>query len=394
MGQKINERNRIKVAHVITRLDLGGAQHNTLYTIRNLDRDRYVTLLISGVGGVMDKEVRGDYAKYKTYFVRDLVNQINIFKHIKALFRMASIFRRERPAIVHTHCPIAGVLGRWAAYIAKVPVIIHTFHGFGFNDYQWWGIRRFYILIEKVTARVTHEFIMVSEENLRKAIQYKIAKPYNSVIIHSGIELERFASIKEEDIKRTKKTFGIEEDEIVVGMIAPLKSGKAPEDFVKLAEIVSRVNPDTKFILVGDGILFKKIEYLIEKKRLSKKIIMAGWRKDIPAILHIFDIFVLTTLHEGLPRSMVEAMAAGKPVVTTGVGGIKDIIIHRNNGLLVEPHDIETMAGYINTLIKDKGLASRLGNEGKKSLGELFDIDRMVKNVEIFYDHAVENICY
>ncbi len=392
MDQKINERNKIKVAHIITRLDLGGAQHNTLYTIRNLDKNRYIALLISGVGGVLDEEVRGDYTEYKAYFLKDLVNRIDVVKHIKALFKMVYIFKRERPSIVHTHCPIAGILGRWAAYIAKAPVIIHTFHGFGFNDFQWWGIRKFYILIERVTARVTHRFIMVSEENLRKAIRYKIANPDKSTLIHSGIELRKFTSIENEDIEKTKKEFGIAAGEIVIGMIAPLKSGKAPEDFVKLAEIVCCVNPHARFILVGDGILRKRIEHMVEKKGLNQRVVLTGWRRDIPAILHIFDIFVLTTLHEGLPRSMVEAMATGKPVLTTRVGGIRDIIIHRNNGLLVEPHDIESMAEYIDELIRDKDFALRLGNEGKKSLGRLFDIDEMVKNIDILYSQQIRYI--
>jgi len=142
---------KIKVVHIITKLELGGAQGNTLYTVANLDKNRFDAVLVAGRGGILDKEA----GKMRSRFARNLVRQISPISDLKAYFEIKKILREEAPDIVHTHSSKAGIIGRWAAHTAGVPVVIHTFHGFGFNDFQNIMVRGIYVFLEKLTAKIT-----------------------------------------------------------------------------------------------------------------------------------------------------------------------------------------------------------------------------------------------
>lgn len=387
--------NRINVAHIVTKLELGGAQLNTLYTVGYLNETKFRTLVMRGLGGILENtEKIPPYNQEKSkkgypfipHKIDSLVRQINPVKDWKAFRELKRLFKEEKVNIVHTHSSKAGILGRWAAKSAGVPVIIHTFHGFGFHDYQNFFVKRFFIFLEQITAKITDKLVAVSEENVKKGLRYKIGKKEQYTVIHSGIKFEAFLDVNV-DIEGKKKELGIDINSRVVGMIACFKPQKAPLDFVKMAEIVTREIPDVQFLLVGDGVLRPKLEGLIKEKSLKNKVILTGWRNDVPEIINVFDIFVLTSLWEGLPRVIPEALISGKPVVATAVDGSKEIIEDGENGFLVPPRDVKAMAEKVIFLLKNKEKAEKIGKRGKELINNSsFNIDVMVKEQEKLYE--------
>ncbi|MBW1855710.1 MAG: glycosyltransferase family 4 protein [Deltaproteobacteria bacterium] len=386
--------NRTKVVHIITKLDLGGAQQNTLFTVAHLARSRYDPVLISGTNGLLVEDAK-KLDDVKVYLLTELVREIRPIKDLIALFKIRNILKELKKdnvkiesesnsqIIVHTHSVKAGVLGRWAAYMAGVKIIISSIHGFSFNDYQPSLVRAFYIYLEKLTSIITTKFVAVSNADIEKGIRNKIFTKDKVRLIRSGIDISRFMN-KNHNRLRKRKELGIEVEIPVVAMIACFKPQKSPLDFVKVAKIISDEIPDACFLIVGDGVIRSKIENLIEKISMEDKIILLGWRRDIPEILSCIDILVLTSLWEGLPRVFPQAMASGIPVVATEVDGAPEAIKNGVTGFLLQPRDIKGMAERIISLIRNPDRAREMGEEGRKSVGE-FDIWKMVEQQEELY---------
>jgi len=364
-------------------LELGGAQQNTIYTIEHLEKTKYEPILISGAGGILDQEVKNN-PQIRCFFIPHLVRAISPLRDTLAFISLYRLLKSEKVDLVHTHSSKAGILGRWAAHFAKVPKIMHTYHGFGFNDYQKWWVRRLLIWLERITARVTDKLVAVSNENIKKGLTNGIGEEVQYAMVHSGIETKAFSEVSG-DIDEKRREIGIDKNEPVIGMIACFKPQKAPLNFIRLAERVCSVYPQAKFVLVGDGELRPKIEKLIAKLNLKNRVVLTGWRRDIPRIIHIFDVLVLTSLWEGLPRVFLEAWASGKPVVATDVDGARESIIDGKNGFLVEPDDLNRMAERVVWLIKNRDSAQKMGQEGRNTLYPSFDIDCMVKDIEKLY---------
>jgi len=164
---------KIKVAHIITKLEMGGAQDNTIYTVKNLNKEKFETILISGKGGILDEKVISD-KEIKIIFVETLKREISPLNDIKAVFEIKKILDKEKPDIIHTHSSKAGIIGRLAGKLSGINKIIHTFHGFGFNNKQNLLLRNFFIFLEKISALITDKLIFVSKENLNIAINLNI----------------------------------------------------------------------------------------------------------------------------------------------------------------------------------------------------------------------------
>ena len=384
---------RIPVIHIITMLELGGAQENTLHTVTHLDPQRFSPYLLAGPGGILDSEAL-KLEKGRFSFVRNLKREI---RPVDDLVAIDQIRRRIRwiveensslPAIVHTHSSKAGILGRWAARLEGIPVVIHTFHGFGFNQWQPWPLRMIFELSEILTSKVTDGFIMVSRANAKVAESLGITRGKRTVLIRSGICLRRF-SPQPELRGRIRKELGIGERSKIVTQISCFKPQKAPLDFVKVAAKVAQNEPDVFFLLVGDGVLRPNVESEVRLQGLEGKVRLLGWRRDVPEILQDTDVLVLTSLWEGLPRVLPQAMAVGVPAVVTEVDGSPEAILDGVNGFIVKPKDVETMAQRVIQLIRDPDLRRKMGEEGRKRVAE-FDIREMVRRQEEFYTELLE----
>jgi len=375
----------VPVVHIITKLELGGAQENTLFTVAHLDRHRFRPYLITNPEGILVPEARA-LKGVKTLFIPELIREINPLIDIRALFKIKSILqgikKGDTPIIVHTHSSKAGILGRWGARFAGADAIIHTIHGFGFHDFQPLPIKGLLIFFEKVTARITDAFIAVSQANIKKGVDNGIFPKQKTTLIRSGIELEEFT---EKRVKRQekKKELGVEPGLPLVTMIGCLKPQKAPLDYIEVAHQVLQER-EARFILVGDGELREKVEKKAVQLGLGERFKLLGWRRDIPAILAATDIFVLTSLWEGLPRVLPQAMALGIPIVATGVDGTPEAVINKVNGFVIKPRDTKAMAERIIYLLDHPQEAATMGKRGKKMVRE-FDIRKMVRQQEDLY---------
>ena len=366
--------DKTTVVHIITKLELGGAQQNTLFTVANLERRKYEPVLISGTEGILVEDAK-KLKDVKVYLVPELVREIRPFKDVISFLKI----RR----IVHTHSSKAGILGRWAARVAGINLIIHSVHGFSFNDYQPSFLRAFYIFTERVTSIVTTMFIAVSKANIEKGMAERIFSKNKAVLIRSGIDIREFQEVKGDKNKK-KEELGADVRCPLVAMIACFKTQKSPLDFVKIARIVTDNIAEIRFLLVGDGVLRSEIEELIKKLGMDGKILLLGWRNDIPEILSCIDVLVLTSLWEGLPRVFPQAMASGVPVVATEVDGAPEAIKNGVNGYLLPPKDINAMAEKVIYLIRHPEKAQEMGEKGK-GLVEEFDIWKMLAQQEELY---------
>ena len=376
----------LTVAHVITKLELGGAQQNTLFTVSHLDPMRYRRVLITGEPGILDAEARG-LPGVHFHQVPSLVRPIRPIEDIRALLALTRLLARLQPMIVHTHSSKAGILGRWAARLAAVPIVVHSIHGFGFTRYQHPVLRRGLIALERSAAQCTTKFFVVSEADRRIGIELGLFSEERSTVIRSGIDLETVRRAKV-DRDSKKRELGFEPGQSVVGMVAPLKPQKAPLDFVRTAALIHHVRPEARFLLVGDGELRQAVEAEVTRLGLSGLFRLVGWRRDIVEIMHCLDVFVLTSLWEGLPRVYLEALSSGRPVVGTRVGGAAEVIQDGINGFLAEPGDVGTLAGRVIDLLTHPDTRKEMG-ERARSLPIQFDIREMVRQQEKEYERLL-----
>lgn len=379
---------RRKVLHIVTRLDLGGAQQNTLYTVANLDPARYEAVLACGPGGSLDDEARALARKgLRIHFVEDLVREINPFRDLAALFQLVQLMRDEAPDAVHTHSSKAGILGRLAARLAGVPAVIHTFHGFGFNDRMRPLTRALSVGIERLAATWADSLIFVSKSNMETARAEDLGDPARWSLIRSGVKLSAFPAPVDRDAKR--RELGVRLHKPLILGIGNLKPQKNAEDFLRVAEAALKDVPEACFLFVGDGPLRPQLEARIALRGLSGKVKLVGWRRDTAELLAAADIFLLTSLWEGLPRALVEAMKTGLPCACYAVDGVGDLLEDGVNGRTARAGDWETLSKAVVGLMKDPALRARLGAAAAASILPEFDIDVMVRQQE----SLLESLC-
>jgi glycosyltransferase involved in cell wall biosynthesis len=341
-GRKIN------ILYIITKLELGGAQKQLLSLVRGLDKEKFNPYILSAYDGLL-VDAAGDIVGLKLIRCRLLERPIQPVKDILALFFIYRFIKNNKIDIVHTHSSKAGILGRLAASAAGVRNIVHTVHGWSFHKYQLKIAYYFYLFLEKICASFSSAIIVVSRWDKRLALQQGVGRQDQYRLIRYAINYEKLKD--DTEAAQARKEFGLTEADLVVGMVACFKPQKSPLDFIKLAGAINKDFPDAKFILVGDGVLRKQISVLIKKLNLKEQIILTGWRNDIVRILSCLDIFVLTSLWEGLPIVVLEAMAAGLPVVATDTGGISEVVLQGKTGYLVKPKDMPALQSRLRELL-------------------------------------------
>jgi len=378
---------RVKVVHVVTRLDLGGAQQNTLATVSHLDRRRFEPALVCGPGGTLDAEARALESLEPPAglrFIDDLVREISPVRDLLAFFRLWGLFCEARPDVVHTHSSKAGILGRLAAALAGVPHVVHTFHGFGFHDRMRPATRRLFVGLERLAARYAERLVFVSRANMRQARELGIGDPSRYVLIRSAVRLSDFpARVPDRGAKRAE--LGAEPgDRLVVG-VGNLKPQKNAGDFLRVAAKVWSKVPDSRFVFIGDGPLRAELEARVSALGLTGRVRFLGWRRDIPEVLAVADVFLLTSLWEGLPRALVEAMRSGLPCACYAADGVGDVLEDGVNGFCSAPGDWQALSAKVERLLADPESARRLGARARESISDEFDIDAMVRRQEELY---------
>ena len=377
---------KVNILYLVTKLELGGAQIQLLDIIRRLDKERYRPFLFTAKEGFLIREAssidRLTLAK-SGYLDRP----INLWKDILALAEIRRFIKKNNISIVHTHSSKAGILGRLAARLAGINYIIHTVHGWSFNDYQSSLIRSLYIFLERIAARFTKKIIVVSCADMRKGLDAGIGRKEKYIKIDYGIDLKK-SSKPGADLKQA---LGIGAHDLVVTNISCFKPQKAPFDFIKLASLLSCDYSGLKFIMVGDGVLRPDIEERIKRLHLEDRIILAGWRRDIPDILEITDILALTSLWEGVPIAVLEAMAASRAVVATSTGGIEEIINNGRTGFLVSVGDMPQMKEKVSLLLSGDEARRSMGAKARDFIAGKFTVEKMALRNQQIYDAFIGN---
>jgi glycosyltransferase involved in cell wall biosynthesis len=376
--------------HIITLLEWGGAQENTLFTVGALDPRRFDRVLVAGKGGMLDPRAAAiPGCRFRQ--VDSLVREIRPAQDARAFLSLRAILRQEKeragglPLVVHTHSSKAGILGRAAARAAGADVVVHSIHGFGFHDSQSPPLRRLLVGLERAASRWTDAFVAVSEENVRQGVREKILSAERARVIRSGFDTARFLAGSRE---RGRRLLGIPEGVPVVGTIAPFKPQKAPLDFVEAARRVRGEFPAARFVMVGDGELRPKVEQAIAGGSLAGNFLLAGWREEIPDLLRAFDVFLLTSLWEGLPKVVPQALLSGVPVVATAVDGTREIVDDGVDGFLAPPGDVPALARRVSDLLAGKAALSPLFKRDR--LVREFDQREMVRAQERLYEELLD----
>jgi len=347
-----------------------------------LNKDRYGVEFACAPGGPLIDEVVEQGINFRP--VKNFVQKINPYCDSVALWELICLMRQEKYDIVHTHNSKAGFIGRLAAKIAGVPIIVHTIHGFAFHEYERSPRRILFICLERFAAKFTDKLITISEPLRQWGLDLGIGKPERYVTIYSGIEIDKF-QVKI-DIEEKRRQFGIKSTDLVVGVVSKLWEGKGHKCILQAARNVITKVPNVKFMFVGEGYLREELEALTQQLGLNNHVIFSGFRTDLPELTSTFDIAILASFFEGLGRVLLEAMVLGKPVIATKVGGIVDVVDDGKTGILVPPNDSNALAGAIVRLLSDDDLRKKMGKAGKEKIDAKFSAQTMVSQIEKVYE--------
>jgi glycosyltransferase involved in cell wall biosynthesis len=374
----------MRVTHVITRLIIGGAQENTLATVLGLRQIPGLEVqLISGptTGPEGSLEIQAG----PLLVVPELIRQVHPLKDLLALRKLESIFRRQKPDIVHTHSGKAGILGRMAAKRAAVPVIIHTIHGPSFGKFQGAAANLIFRAAEKHAARSTTHFVVVADAMRDQYLAAGIGKPEQYTKVFSGFATQPFLDAK--DDPELRKKLGIMPGDFVVGKIARLFKLKGHDDLFAAAPELVRQNPKMKFLLIGDGEWRGRFERLAKTHGVERHFIFTGLVPpgEIPKYTGIMDALVHLSLREGLPRALPQALAAGKPVVAYDCDGAREACRDGDTGFLVPPGDLAALKDRLLKLAGDPALCKKMGEAGRNFVRENFPVEKMVHDIYNLY---------
>lgn len=395
---------RIKILRIIARLNIGGPAIHTILLTEGLDKDRFDSLLICG----MISKDEGDLSYYafekniKPIFIPELKRELNFLNDVVAFKKIYKIIKTEHPGIIHTHTAKAGALGRLAGIIynffltPKKPIkLVHTFHGHIFGGYFNKFKTRLFILIERFLASFTCKIITVSESTKDEIVSLRICPENKIQVIPLGFELEKFLNILPKD---NTAFFNI-------GIIGRLVSIKNHRLFLEAAANIIRISPQTRmrFKIIGDGELREELKGYAQKLDINNWVDFVGWQKDLVKVYSELDIVALTSINEGTPVSLIEAMASGRAVVATDIGGISELLgaqiatnIKSNanfkvleRGIIVKSGDAIGFAKALICIAEHNDLRQDIGRRSRKFVKDIFTKERLIKDITNLYNNLI-----
>jgi len=381
-----NERP-LKILRIITRLNVGGPAQHVVFLTGGLDGGTFQSKL--AFGSIDNDEGDMSYLARERRIafteVDSLRNGTGLLSNLKAFQQIYRLIRRERPDLVHLHLLKARFLGGLAAKVARVPVVVETFHGDLFNGYYGNLKTQVILMAERILGHlVMDKVIAISEKVKDNIVRFNIA-PFRKVeVIPLGLDLQKFADLTAH-VGELRKELGVTQGCRLVGMIGRMVPIKGCHYFLQAAHEIIKVDPRVRFVLVGDGILRANLEFECQQLGISKAVTFLGWRKDLRRIYADLDVVVLSSLNEGTPLSIIEAMAAGKGVVATDVGGVSDVVTSGETGLLVPPKDSKVLANAVLRLLRDEKLRRSLEERAKASVYPKYDVSRLTQDMENLY---------
>ena len=386
-----------KVLRIINRFNLGGITYNVSYLSKYLAPE-FETLLIGG-----DKELGEDSSLFipeqlglNPLLIPEMKRAISFKDDRAAYIHIKKIIREFKPDIVHTHASKAGAVGRLAAFHENVPAVVHTFHGHVFHSYFGTLKTNFYKGIERYLAKKSSAIIAISDKQKKELTEtYKIASPDKTHVIHLGFDLNKFRDDQPEKRSSFRKYYLIDDDEIaivIIGRLAPIKNHEFFLRVIKNATESSKKK--IRAFIIGDGETHEKLENYCNQLQLDfcnftnqptkKTITFTSWITNVDSPLAGCDIVCMTSFNEGTPVSLIEAQAACKPVISTDVGGVSDIL-SMDCGYLIEKENESNFLNKLLKLIEDNELRTNMGKNGWLSVGQKFHYNQLVENTRNLY---------
>ena len=383
----------MRIAHVITRLILGGAQENTVLCCEDLMRDYGdEVLLITGPplgpeGSLLERARAGGVP---VELIPQLRRPIHPWRDLASYRRITHVLRDFRPEVVHTHSAKGGMLGRAAAWSLGVPAIVHTVHGAPFHRYQGRAGRALFRACERWAARRCHALVGVADAMTDLMVTARVAPREKFTTVYSGMEVEPFLhSATHRD--RARRELGYDSHHVIIGKIARLFHLKGHQDVIRAAEQLVGTRPNVQFLLVGDGLLRPRLCRQIAAAGLKDHFQLIGLQppERIPELIAAMDIVVHASLREGLARVLPQALIAGKPVVSYDVDGAREVVIPHQTGFLLPPRSWRQMGEALEQLAGDPALRERLGSEGRRRFTETFRHEHMVAQLRTLYERLL-----
>lgn len=401
---------RFTIARVIARLNVGGPSTQAVLMTEAFLNKGYRALLITGEIPAGEGSMEG-LARERgvvPWKIRTLSRRVSFGNDLRSLWELIKLFRRERPVVVHTHTAKAGALGRIAAILTRVPVRVHTFHGHVFRGYFSPAKTRICIAIERLLARGTDCIVAISESQRRELVEtYKIAPAKKVVTIPLGFDLDRYLAVPELVHRRhgmhpETQTEIPGQADIRVGWIGRMTAIKAPLWFVETAQRILFELPSVRFVMIGDGELRGACEVAIRESGLAEKITLLGWKSDLAQEFAAMDLLILTSINEGTPLALLEAMASGRPFIAPDVGGVRDLMNGSSykeqgwerfdNGILV-PRDLDLLSAAALYLLRRPALRLEMGVAGREFVRRGYSHLRLTDDLEKIYLQLAEKKC-
>ncbi|TXB66757.1 glycosyltransferase family 4 protein [Vicingus serpentipes] len=394
----MTKKKKIKVLRIINRFNLGGPTYNAAYLTKYLSDD-FETLLVGGEKYEEEESSEFILEKLglKPIIIPEMQRSINRKNDRIAYKKIKDIIKEFQPDIVHTHASKAGTLGRLAASKMKVPVIVHTFHGHVFHSYFGKAKTTFYKNIERYLAKKSSKIIAISDiQKNELGLEHKICKLDKIEVVQLGFDLSRFQEDIDEKRISFRNEYQVSEDEVAIGIIGRLVSIKNHKMFIDVvANVLASTTKKVRFFIVGDGEEKEAIKSYCSNSNIGftewnghKKIVpvtFTSWIKNIDWLNAGLDIVVLTSLNEGTPVSLIEAQASNKPIVTTNVGGVKNITLENKTAYISEVNDINDFTQKLSCLIESENDRIKMGQKGWGFVKEKFSYERLTKDIEILY---------
>jgi len=378
---------RVRILRIVTRLNTGGPARHLLALSRALDSNKYEQCLVAGLEGPGEDSMRPFVEAQGVHVtaVPEMVGTARVGpRDVLAVARIRKLIRDFRPDIVETHTTKAGIVGRLAARLESSPIVLHIYHGHGLDGHlgaiKTWMARH----TERVLARMSDRLVAVSAHVKSDLVKYKVASPDHISVVEPGLDLAAMVRCRQ-DRGALRRELGLGPSVPIVGIVGRLAAVKNHRLFLDAAAGVLAIRSDVHFLVVGDGELGPEIRALAHGRGLMERLMFTGWRYDLPRIYADLDVLVSCSNNEGMPFAIIEAMAAGCPVVATRVGGVSDLVDDQITGLLVPPAQAAPLVAATVRLLADGDLAHTLARSAATDAGVRFNTARMASDMDALY---------
>jgi glycosyltransferase involved in cell wall biosynthesis len=387
----------VRVLRVIARLNMGGPALHVAYLTAGLAKRGYETTLVAGslARGEDSMAFVAEELGIEVERLEELHREISPLRDAVAILRLARVIRRVRPHILHTHTAKAGAVGRLAALLAggaRPPIVVHTFHGHVLRGYfdplRTAGFR----LLERWLATKTTALVAVSPQVRDDLVSLGVAPRERFVVVRVGIELEQRVAAERNGRGESRRVLGIGPDRFAVGWIGRMTGVKRTDDVLRAFRRLRDRGVDACLCMIGDGPDRPAVERRAHELGLMRDTLFLGYQEEVAPFYAAFDAMILPSINEGTPVSAIEALAAGRPVVATRVGGVPDVVREGEDGFLVEPGDVDALAERLARLAADPELRERLGAAGRARVVPRYSVERLVDDIDLLYRSLLASV--